>query len=92
MKVVTGLERILTEPEWLSRAGRLGLLYNQASVDRSFRGAPDLINSAFPGRLQVLFGPQHGAAGTEQANMIETAHAEHPQLKIPVFSLYAQFR
>ncbi len=92
MKVVTGLERILTEPEWLSRAGRLGLLYNQASVGRSFRAAPDLINSAFPGRLQVLFGPQHGTAGTEQANMIETAHAEHPRLGIPIFSLYAELR
>ncbi len=92
MTVVIGLERILTEPEWLSRAGHLGLLYNQASVNRAFQAAPDLINRAFPGRLRVLFGPQHGVAGTEQANMIETAHTEHPRLGIPVFSLYADYR
>jgi uncharacterized protein YbbC (DUF1343 family) len=92
MTVVTGLERVLTEADRLAHAGRLGLLYNQASVDRVFQTAPDLINSAFPGRLRVLFGPQHGVAGTEQANMIESAHAEHPRLGIPVFSLYADYR
>ena len=91
MTVVTGLERILTEPEWLSRGGRRwGLLYNQASVNQLFQAAPDLINSAFPGRLRALFGPQHGVAGTEQADVIETAHAEHPRLHVPVFSLYAE--
>ncbi|MBI5252466.1 MAG: DUF1343 domain-containing protein [Desulfomonile tiedjei] len=90
--VITGLERILQEPELLSKAGRLGLLYNQASVDRSFRAAPDLINERFPGRLAVLFGPQHGVSGTEQDNMKETGHCLHDRLEIPVFSLYSETR
>ncbi len=90
--VITGLERILREPELLSAAGRLGLLYNQASVDRNFEAAPDVINKQFPGRLSVLFGPQHGVGGTEQDNMKETGHTFHDNLKIPIFSLYSETR
>lgn len=89
---MTGLERVLREPGLLADAGRLGLLYNQASVDTSFRPAADRINEIFPGRLVALFGPQHGVNCTEQDNMIETAHAEHPRLGLPIFSLYGQSR
>ncbi len=90
--VVTGLERILKERELLADAGRLGLLCNQASVDARLRGAADLLDEAFPGRLNALFGPQHGAGGTEQDNMIETDHAPHHGLGIPIFSLYSNTR
>lgn len=90
--VVTGLEKISTEPQLLEKAGRLGLLYNQASVDRRFRSAPEVIFRAFPDRLRVLFGPQHGASGTEQDNMRETGHSIHPTLGLPIYSLYSTDR
>lgn len=90
--VVIGLERIVAEPELLAGSGNLGLLYNQASVDRAFRPAAELIHQAFPHRLVALFGPQHGVAGTEQDNMKETDHAVHPRLKLPVHSLYSERR
>jgi uncharacterized protein YbbC (DUF1343 family) len=90
--VVTGLERILKEREILADAGRLGLLANQASVDVRFREAAGLVNEAFPGRLRALYGPQHGAGGTEQDNMVETDHAIHPRLGLPIFSLYSSTR
>jgi uncharacterized protein YbbC (DUF1343 family) len=90
--VITGLERILADPGLLSGSGKLGLLYNQASVDRAFRPAPDLIHRAFPDRLVALFGPQHGVAGTEQDNMKETDHTVHPRFEIPVYSLYSEHR
>jgi uncharacterized protein YbbC (DUF1343 family) len=90
--VITGLERVLKEPALLAGAGRLGLLYNQASVDSRFRIAPDLINMAFPRSLAALFGPQHGVGGTEQDNMRETGHGTHPRLGIPIYSLYSQTR
>ena len=90
--VVTGLDRILSEPELLQSTGRLGLLYNQASVDSSLRPAPQIISNRFPGRLTTLFGPQHGAMGTEQDNMIETDHTIHPSLQLPVYSLYSSDR
>jgi len=90
--VVTGLERVVADPQLLSAAGKFALLYNQASVDRQFRTAPEVIHEAFPGRLVALFGPQHGFAGTEQDNMNETDHAMHPRLGIPVYSLYSRTR
>lgn len=92
VRVVSGLERLLQDPALLGTSGRLGLLYNQASVDALFRPAPELIAQAFPGRLRVLFGPQHGAAMTEQDNMIETGHSVHPRLGLPLYSLYAESR
>lgn len=90
--VITGLERVLADPGLLSGFGTLGLLYNQASVNRAYRPAPDLIHEAFPGRLVALFGPQHGVAGTEQDNMKETDHSVRPRLEIPVYSLYSEHR
>lgn len=90
--VITGLERILRTPELLRGSGRLGLLYNQASVDLRFHPAPEMIDRRFPGRLTALFGPQHGATGSEQDNMIETDHAVHPRLGLPVYSLYSSVR
>ncbi|MBI5570269.1 MAG: DUF1343 domain-containing protein [Desulfomonile tiedjei] len=90
--VLTGLERVLREPDLLARGGRLGLVYNQSSVDTLFSPAAELIDKAFPGRLRVLFGPQHGVAMTEQDNMKETPHTIHPSLGIPVYSLYAEAR
>ncbi len=92
LMVTTGLERLLQDPQLLAHSANLGLLYNQASVDSKLRPTPHLLNSAFPGHLKVLFGPQHGVAGTEQANMIETGHAVHPALGIPIFSLYSAMR
>lgn len=90
--VVTGLERLLREPGILTGAGHLGLLYNEASVDSRFQAAPELLHRALPGRLTALFGPQHGVALTEQDNMKETAHATHPKLGLPIYSLYSETR
>lgn len=90
--MITGLEKLMHEPHLIVGEGKLGLLYNQASVDSSFRAAPDLIDSAFPGRLVALFGPQHGVSGTEQDNMKETGHATHRRLGLPVYSLYFDSR
>ncbi|MBM4325894.1 MAG: DUF1343 domain-containing protein [Deltaproteobacteria bacterium] len=90
--VKTGLERIIERPDLLGRAGRLGLLYNQASVDASLRPAPEQIARAFPGKLVKLFGPQHGVGGAEQDNMNETEHSTHPVLGLPIHSLYSETR
>jgi uncharacterized protein YbbC (DUF1343 family) len=71
---------------------RLGLLMNQASVDRSFRYSSDLLAEIFPGQLKAIFSPQHGLWCEEQANMIESAHSRYKPLDVPVFSLYSQTR
>lgn len=88
-----GLERLLVSPpEGFRRARAVGLLCNQASVDRDFRHAADLLHAQFGQQLAALFGPQHGLWSTEQDNMVETAHAAHPRLGLPVHSLYAEVR
>lgn len=74
------------------RGARLGLLMNQASVDRRFRYACDVLADAYPGQLRVLFSPQHGLWGERQANMIESPHSVHPRLNLPVYSLYSKTR
>jgi len=90
--VTIGLENCLgSVPEILCGA-RFGLLANQASVDRRFRYCHDLLSAALPGQLAALFSPQHGLWSEDQDNMIETAHARHRQLDIPVYSLYAESR
>jgi uncharacterized protein YbbC (DUF1343 family) len=90
--VITGLQKVLNHPRLLTDCGRLGLLYNQASVDSNFHSAPTLISEAFPDRLKGLFGPQHGVWLTEQDNMIETSHSCHPILGLPIYSLYSDSR
>jgi uncharacterized protein YbbC (DUF1343 family) len=91
-QVATGLERF-GETEWKRfRTARLGLLCNHASVDAGLRPAARIVAEALPGRLRALFGPQHGYAGADQDNMIETDHGYDAELGVPVYSLYADRR
>jgi len=90
--VSIGLENCLGSPPPILSGARFGLLANQASVDRRFRYAHDLLSRAFPGRLKALFSPQHGFHGEDQDNMIETPHGFHRRLGVPVHSLYAESR
>ena len=92
MTVITGLENVLADPRILRSRGRLGLLYNQASINKNFQSAAELLAAALPGQVRMLFGPQHGVYCTEQDNMRETAHAIHPKLGLPIVSLYSKER
>jgi uncharacterized protein YbbC (DUF1343 family) len=93
MTVTIGLEVALDAPPQALRSCRaFGLLSNQASVDRNFQHAADLLHARFPGKLKALFSPQHGLWSAQQDNMIETAHGRHPRLGLPVHSLYSETR
>lgn len=83
-------EFVKAPPPWL-RGQRLGLLCNQASVDRHFRHSRDLIDQALPGQLRCLFSPQHGFFAEKQDNMIESGHGQDGQGR-PLFSLYGDTR
>jgi uncharacterized protein YbbC (DUF1343 family) len=92
-QVTIGLERLLESPPPMSLAGRrFGLLMNQASVDRRFRYACDVLAERYPGQLKAIFTPQHGLWGEQQANMIESPHGTYEPLGIPVYSLYSETR
>lgn len=90
--VKTGLENFLASPPKCVEGKRLGLLCNQASVDKRFNHASSRIDRLFPGQLTALFSPQHGYFGEKQDNMIESDSITDPALGIPVFSLYGKTR
>src|SRR5688572_16323527 len=87
-----GLERLLSERLDLLRGARVGLVCNQATVDRSLRHAADLLHAHPAVHLTTLFGPQHGIRGDVQDNMIETAHGADRKTGLPVHSLYSETR
>ena len=77
-----------------ARAGgrRIGLVANPASLDAERRHVVDVAAAADGVALTALFGPQHGFRSDVQDNMIETDHARHPRLDVPVYSLYGETR
>lgn len=88
-----GLEVVLAAPPpLLARGARFGLLMNQASVDREFRLAHELLHARFPGQLAALFSPQHGLFAEQQDNMVESGHGRDPLTGAPTFSLYSETR
>ena len=88
--VTLGSERLLASG--MLTGWRVGVVSNPASVDGAFRHVVDRI-AAEPGvTLAALFGPQHGFHADVQDNMVETAHARHPRLGVPIHSLYSDTR
>ncbi len=77
-------------PAWLA-SRRLGLLANQASVDRSFAPTSRLL-VRHGGNLTCLFSPQHGFYAEKQANMQESGDSKDTILHLPIFSLYGAVR
>ena len=71
---------------------RVGLVANPASVDGAFRHVAETVASLPGVTLAALFGPQHGFRSDVQDNMVETDHARHPVLDVPVYSLYGETR
>jgi uncharacterized protein YbbC (DUF1343 family) len=87
-----GIEVLLQDDPVDLTGSRVGLLQNQASVDRRFRSSCDLFAERYPDELRALFAPQHGFWGEQQANMVESPHAKHERLGIPIHSLYSEVR
>ena len=90
--LATGLDIVGEDPKLLNKYRRMGLLYNQASINGQLIPAPNVIDSICKGRLKALFGPQHGVGLTEQDNMIESCHQVHEDFHIPIYSLYESSR
>ena len=83
---MTGLERLVLQPDLLKNAGRIGLLTHPAGVTRDFTpSAVALLNSGI--QLEQLYGPEHGIDGSGQAG-------EAPEITVdkatglPTHSLY----
>ena len=74
------------------RGARVGIVCNHASLDRGFLHIVDRLAAAPDVTLAAIFGPQHGFRSDVQDNMIETAHADDPARRVPVYSLYSETR
>ena len=89
------MDRLVGEPDAATRLGltgaRLGMIVHPASVasDLAF-GADAARNAGLD--VRALFGPQHGARGEKQDNMIESAPYADPATGLPVHSLYGDVR
>ncbi len=87
--VKTGLDIIAASFPPVLAGVRAGLLCNQASLDRNFRHARDIVAAHLD--LRCLFSPQHGFFSEKQDNMVESDH-DCDRGGIPVYSLYGESR
>jgi uncharacterized protein YbbC (DUF1343 family) len=76
------------------RGARIGALLHPASVSSTLQHASRVVErySGDLFSLAAFFGPQHGFLGQTQDDMVEWKSYEHPRLRIPVYSLYAEHR
>lgn len=93
--VAAGLDRLVGEPDAAGRLGltgaRVGMIVHPASVTSELAFGVDAARRAGLD-VRALFGPQHGARGEKQDNMIESAPYADPVTSLPVHSLYGEVR
>ena len=93
--VAAGLDRLVSEPDAAGRLGltgaRMGMIVHPASVTSELAFGVDAVRRAGLD-VRALFGPQHGARGEKQDNMIESAPYADPVTGLPVHSLYGEVR
>lgn len=89
--VRTGLDSVLAGSADHLRDTACGLIVHPASVTSDLTFAADaLLGAGFD--VRALFGPQHGARGEKQDNMIESEFYSDPVTGLPVHSLYGNVR
>jgi uncharacterized protein YbbC (DUF1343 family) len=87
-----GIEVLLDSKLDLLRGAKVGAVVHPASVLSSLDHTADALAGTDGVCLAALFGPQHGARGEKQDNMIESDFYCDPDTGIPVYSLYSQTR
>src|SRR5438132_944672 len=92
LRIKTGLEELFISVPAAYRGSRVGVICNQASLDSKLLHALDRFGSCRHFTLTAGFGPQHGARGDKQDNMIESEDYRDPRLGIPIYSLYGAYR
>ena len=92
MHVKLGLEVLLETRIELLRDRRIGILVHPASINSRLEHTLDLFSEHPEINLTTVMGPQHGARGETQDNMIEWHDYRDSVTSLPVFSLYSQTR
>ena len=91
MNVLPGVSRLLAGEHRHLQSERIGLVAHPASVTPDLEPSVDALWRGGFG-LRALFGPQHGARGEKQDNMIESDPYTDPATGLPVHSLYGEVR
>jgi uncharacterized protein YbbC (DUF1343 family) len=92
MRIQTGIEVLLNKRRDLISAARVGAVVHPASILPDLRHTADALAKCRDFTLISLFGPQHGARGEKQDNMIESEFYRDPDTGLPVHSLYGDTR
>jgi uncharacterized protein YbbC (DUF1343 family) len=92
MSVRLGVEVLLEKRRDLIGGARVGAVVHPASVLSDLRHTVDALSGAGDFRLICLLGPQHGARGEKQDNMVESEFYRDPETGLPVHSLYGETR
>jgi uncharacterized protein YbbC (DUF1343 family) len=92
MAVELGIERLLSDRKKVLDGARVGVVVHPASVFPDLRHTVDALLEHRGCRVVALFGPQHGARGEKQDNMIESEFYPDPDTGLPVHSLYGRTR
>ena len=91
-RVRPGIEVLLAERAGELRGQRLGLVAHPASVLFDLSHSVDAVVAHPDLDVVALFGPQHGARGEKQDNMIESDSYRDGRTGLPVHSLYGDVR
>lgn len=92
MAVSIGIENLLRDKPPFVAGSRVGVVVHPASVLSDLRHTADVLAKEDWIRLVSLFGPQHGARGEKQDNMVESEFYCDPDTGLPVHSLYGNSR
>jgi uncharacterized protein YbbC (DUF1343 family) len=86
-----GIENLKSTSFRLLNNRRVGLLSHQAAVMKNGATSAQCLQHARGVNLVALYGPEHGFFGQALAGE-HTSSRIHPDWKIPVYSLYGEFR
>jgi uncharacterized protein YbbC (DUF1343 family) len=92
MPVQPGIAVLLDKKRDLIKGKRVGAVVHPASVLPDLRHTADALSACPDFELKSLLGPQHGARGEKQDNMVESGFYRDPDTGLPVHSLYGETR
>jgi len=90
MAVRIGIEVLLTHKRNLIRGARIGVVVHPASVLPDLRHTADALFGSGDFELVALLGPQHGARGEKQDNMVESEFYHDPISIFPFIACMAK--
>lgn len=86
-----GNEVLLSKYRYLLDGKRVGLITNQTGVNSKGESTINVLARETSFQLTALYGPEHGIDGQAAAGAYVESYV-HPQLGIPVYSLYGATR